>query len=237
MQVKLKLISRLPFGADNGQPRYQVVSTTNACKGVSNAPSPQRSATMVAAASVAASSPGVYPEELLITFLAHRLDRPVRWMEDRREHMMSATHSRDQLHEVEVGFDDEGRILALRDEFIVDCGAWNPIGSVVASNTAVHLPGPYNLENFAAAGRIVVTNKTPNAPYRGAGRPEAVFAMERAIDLVARFLGLEATEARRRNMVRADEMPYRVGLPYRDGEPILYDSGDTRPPSIKHSRR
>jgi carbon-monoxide dehydrogenase large subunit len=168
----------------------------------------------------------VYPEDLLVAFLAHKLGRPVRWIEDRREHMMSATHSRDQLHDVEVAFDDDGRILALRDDYIVDCGAWNPIGSGVAYNTAVHLTGPYKIENLAASGRIVVTNKVPNAPYRGAGRPEAAFAMERTIDLVARSLGLEPAEVRRRNMIRAEEMPYRVGIPYRDGEPIVYDSGD-----------
>ena len=168
----------------------------------------------------------VYPEDLLVTFLARKLGRPVRWIEGRSEHLMSATHSRDQLHDVEVGFDDDGHILALRDDYIVDCGAWNPIGSGVAYNTAVHLTGPYKIENLAASGRIVVTNKVPNAPYRGAGRPEAAFAMERTIDLVARTLGLEPAEVRRRNMIRADEMPYRVGIPYRDGEPIVYDSGD-----------
>src|SRR5271163_283980 len=115
----------------------------------------------------------VYPEDLLITFLARNIGRPVRWIEERREHMISATHSRDQLHDVEVAFDDDGRILGLRDDYIVDCGAWNPIGSGVAYNTAVHLTGPYKIENLAASGRIVVTNKVPNAPYRGAGRPEA----------------------------------------------------------------
>ena len=168
----------------------------------------------------------VYPEDLLITFLARRLGRPVRWIETRSEHLMSATHSRDQLHDLEIGFDGDGRILALIDDYIVDCGAWNPIGSGVAYNTAVHLTGPYKIENFAASGKIVVTNKVPNAPYRGAGRPEAAFAMERTIDLVARTLGLEPAEVRRRNMIQASEMPYRVGMPYRDGEPIVYDSGD-----------
>jgi aerobic carbon-monoxide dehydrogenase large subunit len=168
----------------------------------------------------------VYPEDLLITFLARKLRRPVRWIEDRREHLISATHSRDQLHDIEAGFDDDGRILAMRDDYVVDCGAWNPIGSGVAYNTAVHLTGPYKIENLAASGKIVVTNKVPNAPYRGAGRPEAAFTMERTIDLVARRLGLEPAEVRRRNMIRAEEMPYRVGIPYRDGEPIVYDSGD-----------
>ncbi|HEY1933426.1 MAG TPA: xanthine dehydrogenase family protein molybdopterin-binding subunit [Acetobacteraceae bacterium] len=168
----------------------------------------------------------VYPEDLLIAFLARRLGRPVRWIEDRREHMMAATHSRDQWHDVEIGFDNDGRILALRDDYIVDCGAWNPIGSGVAYNTAVHLTGPYKIANFAASARIAVTNKVPNAPYRGAGRPEAAFAMERSIDLVAQALHLEPADVRRRNMIRADEMPYRVGTPYRDGEPIVYDGGD-----------
>src|SRR5439155_805769 len=168
----------------------------------------------------------VYPEDLLIPFLARRLARPVQWIEDRREHLMCSCHSRDQIHDVEVGFDDEGRILALRDRFIVDCGAWNPIGAGVVYNTAVHLTGPYKIDALAIEARIAATNKVPNAPYRGAGRPEAAFAMERIVDLVAAELGLEPAEVRLRNMIRADEMPYRVGMPYRDGEPIVYDGGD-----------
>jgi carbon-monoxide dehydrogenase large subunit len=150
----------------------------------------------------------------------------VQWIEDRREHLMCSCHSRDQIHDVEVGFDDEGRILALRDRFIVDCGAWNPIGAGVVYNTAVHLSGPYKIDALAIEASIAATNKVPNAPYRGAGRPEAAFAMERVVDLVAGELGLEAADVRLRNMVRGDEMPYRVGIPYRDGEPIVYDGGD-----------
>jgi carbon-monoxide dehydrogenase large subunit len=168
----------------------------------------------------------VYPEDLLIPFLARRLGRAVQWIEDRREHLMCSCHSRDQIHDVEVGFDDEGRILALRDHFIVDCGAWNPIGAGVVYNTAVHLVGPYKIPAVAINARIAATNKVPNAPYRGAGRPEAAFAMERIVDLVAGQLGLEPADVRLRNMIRADEMPYRVGIPYRDGEPIVYDGGD-----------
>jgi carbon-monoxide dehydrogenase large subunit len=168
----------------------------------------------------------VYPEDLLIPFLARRLGRPVQWIEDRREHLMCSCHSRDQIHDVEVGFDDEGRILALRNDFVVDCGAWNPIGAGVVYNTAVHLPGPYKIDAIAISARIAATNKVPNAPYRGAGRPEAAFAMERAIDLVAGELGREPADVRLRNMVGVDEMPYRVGIPYRDGEPIVYDGGD-----------
>ena len=168
----------------------------------------------------------VYPEDLLIPFLARRLGRPVRWLEDRHEHLLCSAHSRDQLHEVEIGFDNDGRILALKDEYIVDCGAWNPIGAGVPYNTAAHLCGPYKIDHLTAACRTAATNKVPNSAYRGAGRPEAVFAMERIIDLVAAKLGLEPAEVRLRNMIRADEMPYRAGIPYRDGEPIVYDSGD-----------
>ena len=168
----------------------------------------------------------VYPEDLVIPFLARRLGRPVRWIEDRHEHLLSAAHSRDQLHEVEAGFDDDGRILALRDKFILDCGAWNPIGGGVPYNTAAHLAGPYKIENLAVSARTAATNKVPNTAYRGAGRPEAVFAMERIIDLVAGELRLEPAEVRRRNMIRPDAMPYRAGILYRDGEPIVYDSGN-----------
>src|SRR6516165_1419313 len=168
----------------------------------------------------------VYPEDLVIPFLARRLGRPVRWIEDRHEHLQCSAHSRDQLHEVEVGFDDDGRILALRDNFILDCGAWNPIGGGVPYNTAAHLTGPYKIDHISVSARTAATNKVPNTAYRGAGRPEAVFAMERIIDLVAGNLGLEPAEVRRRNMVRADEMPYRPGILYRDGEEIVYDSGD-----------
>jgi len=168
----------------------------------------------------------VYPEDLLIPFVARAVGRPVQWIEDRREHLLSACHSRDQTHDVEVGFDADGRILAYRDDFTVDCGAWNPIGAGIAYNTAVHLLGPYRLDNFAVHARIAVTNKVPNAPYRGAGRPEAALATERMMDLLAGALGLEPAVVRARNMVAAADMPYRAGIPYRDGMPIVYDSGD-----------
>ncbi|MBL6617528.1 MAG: xanthine dehydrogenase family protein [Reyranella sp.] len=168
----------------------------------------------------------VYPEDLLVPLLSRLVGRPVRWIEERTEHLLCSCHSRDQLHEVEVGFDADGHVLAFRDSFLVDCGAWNPLGVVVPYNTAVHLPGPYRIANFTASARVVATNKVPNAPYRGAGRPEANFAMERTMDLIARTLGLEPSEVRRRNMIQPAELPFAMGLPYRDGEPIVYDSGD-----------
>jgi carbon-monoxide dehydrogenase large subunit len=166
------------------------------------------------------------PEYLLVPLLARKLGRAIRWIEDRHEHFMSAAHSRDQLHDLEVGFDETGRILALRDHFVMDSGAWQCVAGTVPYNSAAHLLGPYKVDNVAIKCQVISTTKTPSAPYRGAGRPEAVFAMERMIDLIAAELELEPADVRLRNMVRADEIPYRVGLPYRDGNPIVYDSGD-----------
>jgi carbon-monoxide dehydrogenase large subunit len=168
----------------------------------------------------------VYPEDLLIPFLARKIGRPVKWIEDRREHLMCSCHSRDQIHDLEIGFDDDGRILGYRDRFLTDIGAFNPIGSGVMYNTIAHLAGPYRIDDFSAEAKIVTTNKVPNAPYRGAGRPEAALVTERAMDLIAAELGLEPAEVRRRNMIRPDEMPYKLGIVYRDGEPIVYDGGD-----------
>ena len=168
----------------------------------------------------------VYPEEVLVAWLARRLRRPVRWLEQRQEHFLGSTHSRDNVHQVEVGFDDAGRILALKDECLIDSGAYSPVGAGVAYNTTAHMLGPYDIANFSARTSVVCTNKTPNAPYRGAGRPEATQVMERVLDIVAASLDLEPDLVRFRNMVQPEQMPYSVGLPYRDGQPIVYDSGD-----------
>jgi carbon-monoxide dehydrogenase large subunit len=168
----------------------------------------------------------VYPEEVLVPFLALQLGRPVKWIEDRTEHFISTAHGRDQLHDVECGFDQEGRILAIRDRFLLDNGAYNPMGLTDAYNTAAHLQGPYKIPSLSVTGICVSTNKVPNAPYRGAGRPEAVFVMERCIDTIAARLKLDPAEVRRRNMVQPQEMPYQAGILYRDGEPIRYDSGN-----------
>ena len=168
----------------------------------------------------------VYPEDMLLPFLAKLVGRPVKWLESRSEHILCSCHSRDQHHEAEIAFDNDGRILALSDRFVVDCGAWNPLGVAVVYNTAAHIAGPYRIPNLSVEARVAATNKVPNAPYRGAGRPEAVQVMERLMDLMAAELGLEPDEVRRRNMITHGEMPYSVGIPYRDGEPVVYDSGD-----------
>ncbi len=167
-----------------------------------------------------------YTEEVLIACLARRLRRPVKWIEDRHEHLLNAAHSRDHVHDVEVGFDDDGRILAVADSFVSDSGAYSPVGAGILGNSIVHLPGPYDFPDYEVDARLVLTNRAPNAPYRGAGRPEVTFVMERMVDLIAAELGLDPAEARLRNMIPPERMPYELGLPYRDGEPIVYDSGD-----------
>jgi carbon-monoxide dehydrogenase large subunit len=168
----------------------------------------------------------VYPEDILIPWLARRLKRPVKWIEDRHEHILNSAHARDDRHEVEIAFDDNGRILAIRNRLHKDSGAYMPVGIGTPVNTAVHLLGPYHVPNYEIAITIVATNKTPNAPYRGAGRPEAAFVMERLIDLIAHALDLDPAAVRLANMIAPESMPYEVGLVYRDGVPVVYDSGD-----------
>jgi carbon-monoxide dehydrogenase large subunit len=168
----------------------------------------------------------VYPEEILVAHLARLLRHPVQWLEDRRENFLGACHARDQVHAVEAAASRDGTLLAIRDRFVMDSGAFNPLALVIPYNTAAHLLGPYRVRSCQIEGETVVTNKTPAAPYRGAGRPQAVFAMERIVDRVARRLGMDPAEFRLRNLVRAEEFPYDVGLYYRDGHRLIYDSGD-----------
>lgn len=168
----------------------------------------------------------VFPEDILIPYLARKLGRPVRWIEDRYENLANSVHARDDHHDVEIGFDNDGRIIVFKDKFVKDSGAYTPVGIGAPSNSIAHIMGPYRISHFDAQATIVVTNKAPNAPYRGSGRPEAVFVIERTVDLIAQHLGLDPIDVRRRNMILADEMPYSVGIPYRDGVPIVYDTGD-----------
>src|SRR5439155_465245 len=167
-----------------------------------------------------------FPEEILVPHAAMTLGRPVKWTEDRREHLIAANQERGQIHEVEVGIDETGRILALRDHFVHDTGAYTPYGIVVPIITSTQLPGPYRLKNYTVEFEVAYTNKVAVSPYRGAGRPHGVFVMERVIGLIAGELGLEPAEVRRRNFVQADEFPWDVGLTFQDGAPTRYDSGN-----------
>ncbi len=154
-----------------------------------------------------------YAEDIILAAAARRLGRPLRWTESRREHFLSGSPDRGQRHHARLGVDGEGRILAVETTFARDHGAYLPLGEVITRNTINHLPGPYRVPLFGGA-------------YRGSGRPEAAFVMERLIDRAARRLGLDPAEIRRRNFVRPDEMPYRTGLIYRDGTPVSYDPAD-----------
>ncbi|MEH6992320.1 xanthine dehydrogenase family protein molybdopterin-binding subunit [Neobacillus drentensis] len=169
---------------------------------------------------------GVHPEEILIPYISNQLNRPVKWVEDRLEHLTSARQSRDQVHDVIVAYNSDGTILSLRDEFVVDSGAVNFFGFTCAYNTAYHLRGAYKIPNYDIKSRIVLTNKTPNVPFRGAGRPEAVFTMDRVIDMIARKLMLDPVEVMKKNMIQAHEMPYDQGILVKDGAKLIYDSGD-----------
>jgi carbon-monoxide dehydrogenase large subunit len=167
-----------------------------------------------------------YPEEVLVAVATLRLGRPVKWVATRREDFLATGQDRDQVHEARIGFRRDGTITAIDDAFLADVGAYPAEGSGLTLNTVNHLPAPYRVRHYRNVGRSLVTHTTLNCAYRGAGRPEAAFVMERLLDVGARRLGLDPVEVRRRNLVRPGEMPYRPGLIYKDGTPIAYDPGD-----------
>jgi aerobic carbon-monoxide dehydrogenase large subunit len=167
-----------------------------------------------------------WPEEVLVPWAAIRLGREVKWAEDRREHFVSSAHERGQQHKVRVGFDDEGRLLGLEVEFLHDNGAYTPYGIIVPIITSTQLLGPYKPGAYRVEFRSLYTNTVIVTPYRGAGRPQGVFVMERTMDAIAERLGRDRAEVREVNFIRPDEMPYDHGLIFQDGRPLIYDSGD-----------
>lgn len=169
---------------------------------------------------------GIFPEEILVPFLAMELARPIRWVERRRENLSVTSHGRDQVHEVAVAFNGDGTIMALRDRFKMDCGAYNPYAITVSYNTVAHLRGQFKIDNFSVEHISVLTNKPPVTPVRGAGRPEGTFVIERVLERVARELNMDSLEVRMRNLIRSEEMPYDMGIPYGDGKPLKYEQAD-----------
>lgn len=167
-----------------------------------------------------------YPEEFLVPYLALALGRPVKWIEDRHEHLLASVHERGQVHEAELAVDADGRILGVRDHFVADSGAFCAWGIVVPLITSTMIPGPYRVPAYRCEARVAYTNTCPVAPYRGAGRPQAAFVIERLLDEAARALGLDGACIRLRNLVPPDAFPYATGLRGRDGSPVVYDSGD-----------
>ncbi|MDP8923111.1 MAG: xanthine dehydrogenase family protein molybdopterin-binding subunit [Chloroflexota bacterium] len=168
----------------------------------------------------------IYPEETIIPLVAERLGQPVRWVETRREHFTGTAHSRQQSHEVELTVTNDGVVLGLRAIVTADLGAYTRgLGLLCPSITAGSLLGPYRLRHYRCVVRCALTNKAPTGAYRGAGGPEAVFALERAMDLVAQELGLDPAQVRRRNFIRPDEFPWHTGLGTAQ-LPVVYDSGE-----------
>jgi carbon-monoxide dehydrogenase large subunit len=168
----------------------------------------------------------VYPEEVVVALLARRGGRPVKWVESRREHLLTAVHAREQWHDMQLAVRNDGTILGMRAEVLSDQGAYTrSLGLLCPSLTAAGLPGPYRFHNYLCSVRVALTNKAPAAAYRGAGQPEAVFATERIVDRVAEELGLDPAEVRRKNFIRADEFPWDVGTQSAQ-TPVVYDSGD-----------
>ena len=169
-----------------------------------------------------------YPEDFIVPWAAVRLGRPVQWIEDRREHLIAANHSRQQYHDAEIGVRRDGTIVALRDRFMADLGAYiRTHGVVVPELTIALLPGPYRIKHYECEALCVLTNKTPTGTYRGPGRYEGTFVRERLIDRVAAELGLDPADVRRRNFIDAGEMPYEVGGASL-GQRTVYDCGDYR---------
>ncbi|MGI8333931.1 aerobic carbon-monoxide dehydrogenase large subunit [Actinomadura scrupuli] len=167
-----------------------------------------------------------WPEEVLIPWAARLLGREVKWTEDRREHFVSSAHERGQVQFVRVGFDDAGRVLGMDVRILHDHGAYTPYGIIIPIITSTQLLGPYKLGAYRAEVLSLYTNTVIVTPYRGAGRPQGVFCMERTMDRIARHLGLDRADVRAANFIQPDEFPFDQGLIFQDGRPLIYDSGD-----------
>jgi carbon-monoxide dehydrogenase large subunit len=168
----------------------------------------------------------VYPEDFVVALLAMCVRRPVRWVEDRREHLQATNHSREQHHEIVMGLRRDGTILAIHDRLWNNMGAYvRTHGATAPNNTAAYVPGPYRVPHYRAEVTCVVTNKTPAGTYRAPGRFEATFVRERIVDIAARALALDPAEIRRRNFIPPDAMPYDLGTTTH-GSAVVYDSGD-----------
>ena len=168
----------------------------------------------------------LYPEDVLVAWAALRLNRPVKWIEDRREHLIAANHSRDQRHRIRAAVDEGGLITAVDDEFWYDQGAYvRTHGATVPSLTAAMLPGPYVFPSYRSRCHIVLSAKTPAGTYRAPGRFEATFVCERIIEAAAYVVGLDPVSVRRRNLIQPESMPFDRRLAVL-GTSVVLDSGD-----------
>ena len=168
----------------------------------------------------------IYPEYIAVCAASMLLERPVKWIEDRRENFLATNQERDQYWDMEIAVDGDARILGLRGTLTHDTGAYLPKGVVLPWIAAATVPGPYVLPAYRLDIVVAMTNKISVSPVRGAGRPQGVIVMERLMDLLAVKHNLDPAEVRRRNMIKPEQMPYSVGITFRDGRPVIYDSGD-----------
>lgn len=170
-----------------------------------------------------------YSEEMLIPWLAIKLAKPVKWIEDRRENFYTTTQEREQIHEAEMALTRDGRILGIRDIFLHDTGAYDPYGLTIPLNTQSHAMGAYDVANFYSEIRVVFTNKVIATPVRGAGRPQGIYLVERLLDLAAKELGLDPIEIRKRNFIPPDAFPYEHVIIDQAFAPLIFDSGNYLP--------
>ncbi len=168
----------------------------------------------------------IYPEDVLVCAAALKFKKPIKWIEDRREHLIAANHSRQQRHKIRAAIDADGLILGIDNEFFHDNGAYmRTHAATVPDLAAAMLPGPYKVPAYRAVGHIRLTNKTPCGTYRAPGRYESTFVRERLLDAIAAKVGVDTVEIRRRNLIGKTAMPYTLGLETL-GTHIVYDSGD-----------
>jgi aerobic carbon-monoxide dehydrogenase large subunit len=168
----------------------------------------------------------IYPEDILVCAAALKFRRPIKWIEDRREHLIATNHSREQTHRVRAAVDAQGHILAIEDEFFHDNGAYmRTHAATVPDLAAAMLPGPYRVPAYRAIGHIRLTNKTPCGTYRAPGRYESTFVRERLLDAIAAKVGLDKVTVRKRNLIHKSAMPYPLDLDTL-GTRVVYDSGD-----------
>src|SRR5882724_10164175 len=170
-----------------------------------------------------------YPEEVLLPWISMKLNRPIKWIEDRLEHFFATTHERGQIHDAEMALTRDGKILGVKDVFLHDGGAYDPYGLTVPINSQCTLLGPYVVPSYDSTFTQVFTNLTLVTPHRGAGRQHGVFVMERLLDLAAHELNIDRADIRRRNLIPEDAFPYKNEIIYQDFQPLEYDSGNYEP--------
>jgi len=167
-----------------------------------------------------------YPEELLLPWVSMKLERPIKWIEDREENFLATSHEREQIHDAEIAVTEEGKILGIHDVFLYDTGAYDPYGLTVPLNSQCTLLSCYDVPNYYTECKAIFTNKTMIGPYRGAGRQHGVFVMERLLDMAAKELKMDRVEIRRRNLLQPGDFPVHHEIMYQDFAPLTYDSGN-----------